>query len=184
MDWDAIAEALWRMHRDALAELCATGVRAAGVQWQILVEMRYAGQGASLSVDFPYRELDQSFQPELEERFRRRYGEVFGGILPAGTPEVVTWRVAATSEQDVRRFVWPDGPSATGRAALKGRRTILCPDTGEVVEVPVYGRYALQVGTRLQAPLVLEEEESTIVVPIEAEVLVLDDLSVLVWLEA
>jgi N-methylhydantoinase A len=50
--------------------------------------------------------------------------------------------------------------------------------------VPVYDRYVLAPGTRLRGPVILEESESTIVVPIAAEVEVLSDLSVLIHLGA
>ena len=51
-----------------------------------------------------------------------------------------------------------------------------------MTDVPVYDRYALGGGTRLRGPVILEESESTIVVPIEADVEVLGDLSVLIHL--
>ena len=47
----------------------------------------------------------------------------------------------------------------------------------------VYGRYALPAGTVLRGPAIVEERESTLVVPVPATITVLDDLSVLVELE-
>jgi N-methylhydantoinase A len=52
-----------------------------------------------------------------------------------------------------------------------------------MVEVEVHDRYSLPPGARLTAPVVLEERESTLVVPVPGVVTVQDDLSVLVELE-
>ena len=143
--------------------------------------MRYVGQGANLTVSFPWRSADPAFATELDAAFRKAYETNYGGVLPAGTLEVVTWRVVGATDQDIKRFVWPEG-SETSEAKPKARRAIFCTQTDRMTEVPVYDRYALGGGTRLRGPVILEESESTIVVPIEADVEVLDDLSVLIHL--
>ena len=123
---------------------------------------------------------------QLDAAFRKAYQTNYGGVLPAGTLEVVTWRVVGATDQDIKRFVWPGGVTseATARPEPKARRAIFCTQTDSMSKVPVYDRYALGGGTRLRGPVILEEQESTIVVPIEADVEVLDDLSVLIHLGA
>jgi N-methylhydantoinase A len=44
--------------------------------------------------------------------------------------------------------------------------------------VPVYDRYSLKPGSRLAGPVVLEERESTLVVPVAADLKVLPDYTV------
>ena len=44
--------------------------------------------------------------------------------------------------------------------------------------VPVYDRYSLKPGTRLKGPVILEERESTLVVPVASDVRVLPDYTV------
>lgn len=65
----------------------------------------------------------------------------------------------------------------------KAPRPIFCTRLNRMAEVAVYDRYSLPAGTRLRGPLVLEESESTIVVPVEADVEVLKDMSILVQLD-
>ena len=147
--------------------------------------MRYVGQGANLTVSFPLRSVEPAFASELDAAFRKAYEINYGGVLPAGSLEVVTWRIVGATHQDIKRFVWPSasgGSQEKPKAKPKARRTIFCTRAGSMAEVPVYDRYALRGGTRLRGPLVLEEEESTIVVPVEADVEVLEDLSVLIHL--
>lgn len=57
-------------------------------------------------------------------------------------------------------------------------------DSDSFDEVAVYQRYALPAGSRLEGPLIIEEAESTIVVPRAAQVEVLENLNVLVHLES
>jgi N-methylhydantoinase A len=181
VDWPEVDATLSDLRRDAEQELKSALTRPADVAWQILVEMRYVGQGANLTVSFPWRNADPAFATELDAAFRKTYETNYGGVLPAGRLEVVTWRVVGATDQDIKRFVWPSG-SGTSEATPKARRAIFCTQTDRMTEVPVYDRYALGGGTRLRGPVILEESESTIVVPIEADVEVLSDLSVLVRL--
>ena len=183
VDWLEVDATLSDLRRDAEQELKSALTRPADVAWQILVEMRYVGQGANLTVSFPWRSAGPAFATELDAAFRKTYETNYGGVLPAGRLEVVTWRVVGATDQDIKRFVWPSG-SATSEARPKARRAIFCTQADRMTEVPVYDRYALGGGTRLRGPVILEESESTIVVPIEADVEVLSDLSVLIHLGA
>jgi N-methylhydantoinase A len=195
IDWPQIQATLSGLKHDAEQELKSVLTSPADVTWQILVEMRYVGQGANLTVSFPWRSVEAAFTAELDAAFRKAYETNYGGVLPAGSLEVVTWRIVGATQRDIKRFVWPAGsetseakpkakPEAKPKAKPKAHREIFCTQAGRMTEVPVYDRYLLSGGTRLRGPLVLEEAESTIVVPIEAEVEVLDDLSVLIHLGA
>jgi N-methylhydantoinase A len=181
VDWQEIKATLSDLKRDAEQELKSALTVPADTNWQTLVEMRYVGQGANLTVSFPWRSVEPAFATELDTAFREAYETNYGGVLPAGSLEVVTWRIVGATHQDIKRFVWPAG-SETSEARPKAHRTIFCTQAARMTEVPVYDRYALASGTRLRGPLILEESESTIVVPIEAEVEVLADLSVLIQL--
>ncbi|RZN35806.1 hydantoinase/oxoprolinase family protein [Bradyrhizobium sp. Leo121] len=183
IDWAELARVLAGLKVDAEAELSAAAPRDAEVDWQLLVEMRYAGQGANLTVAFPFRNPDAAFRADLVDAFQRKYQENYGGLLPSGTPETVTWRVVGATRQDVRHFVWPTKQDRGGAARPKARRVIFRTETDTFEEVPVYERYAVPAGCCLEGPLILEEEESTIVVPMAARVEILKNLSVLVHLE-
>jgi N-methylhydantoinase A len=60
---------------------------------------------------------------------------------------------------------------------------IFLPIIRQFEEAPVYQRYALAPGTVLRAPLLLEERESTIAVPVPANVTVLPDRTILIDLD-
>lgn len=57
-------------------------------------------------------------------------------------------------------------------SALKGRRPVYSVLSRRFVDTPVYDRYRLGIDTDLQGPAVVEERESTVVVPEGARVTV------------
>jgi len=61
---------------------------------------------------------------------------------------------------------------------LRGKREIYLPLKRKFQTVPVYERYSLKPGSRIRGPLILEERESTLVVPIAADVKILADYTV------
>jgi len=183
LDLADVAKTLSELRTDAEGALATVSLSGKDVGWELLIEMRYVGQGSNIIVSFPYRDIDSQFRTQLTQAFHDKYRQSYGGVVPAGKLEVVTWRVVGSSEQSVRHFIWPDAPGEVDMTKTKLRR-IFCPETETFVDAPIYNRYALAAGTSLRGPLVLEEEQSTIVVPVEADVEVLENRSIVVRLGA
>jgi N-methylhydantoinase A len=177
VDWSDVARRVGALKQEAMTELAAVGVAAAGVDWQIGAEMRYDGQGYIVSVQAPYRGPADITHERLLESFEQQYRKLYGGLVQDATPEVMTWRLSATAHADTVRFEWGDDRTGPTQAA-RGDRSIYLPGKRANRQAPVYDRYALAAGTFLSGPLILEERESTIVVAVAAEVRILDDLTV------
>ena len=67
------------------------------------VDMRYLGQAHELTIPAPDGPLDGSWLAELEDRFRARYGVVYGSVH-GGAVELVSFRVRvvqAVSQPDI-----------------------------------------------------------------------------------
>ncbi len=187
--WGEVARALARMHADASKELASAGASAgpsARIGWFLNVEMRYVGQGHNVVVTLPYRKAkaNASLAAVLTKAFETRYRHLYGQIVPEGVLQVITWRLTGRSPVRNRSFVWGDARAKkVARVAPTGQRQIYLPTKRRYAAAPVYDRYALPPGTKLKGPLVLEERESTLVVPIRADVTVLKDLTVSVVLK-
>jgi N-methylhydantoinase A len=125
------------------------------------VDLRYVGQGYELTV--PYESAAAARQA-FEELYTRRYG-----MASPGEPvEATTWRLTAVGRQapvELPRFE----PGAMPEPA---RRRAWFPESEGWTETAVYRRDALPAGARLQGPAIVEERESTTVLPpdMEAEV--------------
>jgi len=184
IDWTEAARVLDAMHADAAQELASAGASGRRIDWYLNVEMRYVGQGHNVTATLPWRRLSKALGAELVKAFESRYLHLYGQLVPDGVLEVITWRLTGRSQMQHRGFAWGDARVRHGgKIAPTGRRRIWLTTKRRFAPAPVYDRYALPPGTRLPGPVVLEERESTLVVPIAAEVRVLPDLTVSVELK-
>ena len=74
---------------------------------------------------------------------------------------------------------WGDA-RVSAKPVMRGKRSIYLPLRHKFQPVPVYDRYSLKPGTRIAGPVILEERESTLVVPVAASVKILADYTVAV----
>ena len=176
IDWERVARVYRELRDDAEDELASAGA-AAGLQWWIGAEMRYAGQGHNVAVSLPWRKVTAATEVALIREFERRYRQLYGHLVPGAAPQVITWRLTGRSRVKSHAFTWGDA-RVSARPVLRGRRPIWLPLKNRYGPVAVYDRYSLKPGTRLSGPVVLEERESTLVVPVPADVRVLADYTV------
>lgn len=178
LDLDGLKERIAGARAEIASEILASGAAEEAITWHFLVEMRYLGQGANVDVA-----LDPARVPTrdvLIERFLAEYTAVFGRSVPGGIPEVVTWRVWGVAGQAVRRFVLGNASAVQGAPS---RRKLHVPAENALVEVDVHQRSALVSGSRLRAPCVVAERESTLVISHAADVSVLSDGTIEVLLD-
>ncbi|MEI2416466.1 hydantoinase/oxoprolinase family protein [Orrella sp. JC864] len=174
--WQEVNERLAALHGQIAGELRSAGADEQALEWNIGVEMRYDGQGDSVSVALPWQVFGEDADAAVRGAFESRYRELYGRLVPGARVQALTWRLTGRSRDSVRSFRWSGRQGAA--AEPKARRDIYLPLRQAFGTVDVYERYALPPGTRLQGPLVLEERESTLVVPVRADVQVLADLTV------
>ncbi|MDO8299361.1 hydantoinase/oxoprolinase family protein [Lacisediminimonas sp.] len=179
-DWPQVAAALEQLKREAQAELETAG--ASDVEWRIGAEMRYYGQGAEVPVSIPFEAVSASTGATILASFEEQYQKLYGRTVPGARPQVMTWRLTGRAESRGHHFAWGDDRVKTS-AALRGSRNIYLPLKKEYGPANVYDRYCVQPGQVLQGPLILEERESTIVVPVKSEVTILPDLTVSVLIK-
>jgi len=128
------------------------------------VDARYLGQGYELSVALPPGELTEDDMMRLREDFDRAYAARYGYGSPAEHVEIVNWRLSAVGAG--RRLELPRyDRRGSIDAALIGRRPAYFPEKGGYVETPIYDRDRLFAGAELHGPAVVEERESTTVLP-------------------
>jgi N-methylhydantoinase A len=182
IDWKRVAKVYRELRQDAESELASAGAREVALKWWIGAEMRYAGQGHNVSVTLPWHSIGTASAGRLMKEFEKRYRQLYGHLVPNAAPQVITWRLTGRSVVKSHRFTWGDA-RATQKALMRGKREIYLPLRRKYAPVPVYERYSLKPGTRLQGPLILEERESTLVVPVASSVRVLPDYTVSVDLK-
>jgi N-methylhydantoinase A len=127
-------------------------------------DARYAGQGYELSVALPSGELGPEDMNRFRAEFDRAYAARYGYGSPAERVEIVNWRLSAIGAG--RRLELPRySRHGSVDAAVLGKRRAFFPEKGGYVETPIYDRDRLFAGAELNGPAIIEERESTTVLP-------------------
>ena len=162
IDFDEVNGIVERLRAEGRDLLRAEGFDDARRQIVTQVDMKYVGQTSELTVAMPR----PSFDPEVLEELGAVYGveheRTYGyraddplqlvgvRVIARGLPE------ASRVPERMRMVGLPDAPAAADREVYFTRRK-------EWIRTPVVGRAG--VGSRAPGPLVVEEYDSTTVVP-------------------
>jgi N-methylhydantoinase A len=147
------------LEAEAHERLSAEGVKDDEMHLQRLLDMRYLGQWRSMSipVDSPL-DLDGAValfhaEHEREHNYRR----------DRATVEIYRLNVRATGvtpKAELRRH----DATANG-AGPRDTRPVVFDGSAEAVETPVFARAALPAGTAIEGPAVIDQLDSTTLVP-------------------
>ncbi|MEK7714853.1 MAG: hydantoinase/oxoprolinase family protein, partial [candidate division NC10 bacterium] len=77
--------------------------------------------------------------------------------------EIVTWKLSAVGGSPQIALAKASGKSSA--AVPKGTRRAYFPEARGYVDTPVYDRYTLAAGMRIEGPAIVVERESTTVLP-------------------
>ncbi|PYO02611.1 MAG: methylhydantoinase [Candidatus Rokuibacteriota bacterium] len=130
-------------------------------------DARYVGQGYELTVPVPAGAIDAEKLSRVRRSFDEVYAARYGYANPSEPVEIVTWKLSATGQTSpitLRQAQFSE-EDAEGSRARKGTRRAWFPETGGWTETPVYDRYRLTSGMSLRGPAIVEERESTTVLP-------------------
>ncbi|HEU4368856.1 MAG TPA: hydantoinase/oxoprolinase family protein [Methylomirabilota bacterium] len=127
------------------------------------VDARYAGQGYELTVPVPAGPLDAAALARVRAAFDEIYAARYGYAQPAEPVEAVTWKLSAIG--GTPRVTLPKAATSPAAGVVKGRRRAYFPEAGGWVDCPVHDRYGLAAGMQLAGPAIVEERESTSVLP-------------------
>jgi N-methylhydantoinase A len=127
------------------------------------VDARYVGQGYELTVPVPGGTLDPASLARVRASFDEIYAARYGYAQPDAPVEVVTWKLSAIG--GAPRVTLAKAATTSEASPLKGRRRAYFPETGGWIDCPIYDRYHLAAGLTIAGPAIVEERESTSVLP-------------------
>jgi N-methylhydantoinase A len=151
-----LQQADWALVNACRGVLAGADARMDGLEVRRHADMRYVGQGFEIPVPLPDGVLDGGHIAAVEEAFRAAYLQRFGRVVRDVALEVVNWRVTAQLPERGLTLAY----AQVDTPPLRGHRPVHFPGFG-TVSTPVYDRYALQPGTVLPGPAVIEERESS-----------------------
>lgn len=163
LEWEPVNGFLENMEREGRDILGAVGLRDDRIQVSRSCDMRYHGQGFEVRVPLPPGRLGGARVEDLHRAFEERYRELYGRTVPDIDVEVMNWRVTLRGPRPELSMYSRAGASRSVEEALKGSRRAYFPEAGGFLEVPVFERHHLPVGSAIEGPAIVEERESTLV---------------------
>jgi N-methylhydantoinase A len=159
-DLAPMQRALNEMRNDLRHRVREEGFDPATAEFEQFADLRYRGQSSELTVPMPERSLDAAALRAIEERFEQEFERTYGHRGDTKAFELVTVRLVMR----VPRVVEHGTDWAPERAAADARRAVYFgPEHGQV-ETAVLSRQSLGRAPRA-GPLLIQEYDTTIVVP-------------------
>jgi N-methylhydantoinase A len=160
LDWPRVDALFAEMIDEASGALVEAGCPRSDVRLVFGADLRYFGQQNEVAVTFAGDPRASRDAGAIHSAFEQAYAAQYG-FNPSHVPvEIVTWRLTALGP------AVPFHPAATLPAkpgAPKGERPVHLWRSGQAV--PVFDRNALAAGQALRGPAIVEERETTIVIP-------------------
>jgi len=136
-----------------------------GVVVEASADMRFAGQRSEVNVPLRRIALPASPASAIDRDFRAVYRARYGRDVPEVKPEFVNLRVTVRGPSHAGRLR-PPVPRREARVpGPSSRRPMFFEPRRGFVDCPAYGRAALVKGQRITGPAVVEDRDSTAVVP-------------------
>jgi N-methylhydantoinase A len=160
LDWGDVDRLLGEMNGEGLAALDEAGCPAETVTLIFGADLRYFGQQNEVTITFDHDPRAGRDAEMIRRIFETAYHAQYG-VNPSHVPiEIVSWRLTVRGP-DIA--VHGSGTLPGSRGEPKYRRTILLwPDLGPTA---IYDRTSLAAGQTIAGPAIVEERETTIVIP-------------------
>jgi N-methylhydantoinase A len=161
----AMDEIIAGLRRRCDAWFAEEGIAMAARCVALTVDMRYAGQNYELSVPLPDGRVTAAAIDGLAAGFAVAHQRLYGFVAEGEPMQLVTFRAEATGV--VRKADFRPAPDAGAdpSQAEFGRRDVWLREAGGFVGCPRYDRDRLAAGNRVDGPAIVEQMDSTTLVP-------------------
>jgi N-methylhydantoinase A len=160
VDPDELEAEFAKLESEAHERLHAEDVPEEQMSIQRLIDMRYLGQWRSLTIPVDAPVDLQAAVARFHAEHQREYNYRRDGA-PVEIYRLNVRAVGVTPKPDLKAR----GANGSVVPGTQGARLVCFDELDEPVETPVYLRSDLQVGTRLTGPAIIEQLDSTTVVP-------------------
>jgi N-methylhydantoinase A len=169
VDWDSVNMRLAALEKEGRRNLAEAGM-SDGVTPRASADMRYLSQRYEVNVPLPAGPLGPQLLEGLHEAFYAAYRQHYGREIREVPVETVSWRLTVSGPYPQLAVAWPTQDGAGGGPAESGRRPVVFPGRDDPLDCPVYARDRLVPGVAISGPAIIEDHESTAVIPPSASV--------------
>jgi 5-oxoprolinase (ATP-hydrolysing) len=158
---------LKKLEEECLTKLKASGIKMKDIEVQRFAEMRLSGQIHDITISLPNRFLDIKVIPLIEKKFTDEYTKLYTHLFDGAKIQIINWLIICKSKKPVinNRLIF----HKTVKNYKKGILKAYFPENGGLLKTSVYDRYSLPQGRKFKGPAIIQEIESTIVIPPDSE---------------
>ena len=140
------------------------GVAEADVRIVREIAMCYVGQSYQLRIPVPER-IDGDTWRVMTDAFNRRHAEAYGFANEREPAQFVNLRLIGIGRVERPRLRELEEGTGSAERELKGRRQVHFSEAEGPLDCALYDRDALLAGDRLEGPAIVEQMDTTTVVP-------------------
>lgn len=150
------------MKAECLSRLPST-INREDLKYECSVDMRYLGQGYDINVVVGVDDQESDVISAIQEDFEQAYTKLYGRVFSGKPLEIMNFRLSASAMRSVPEVTAVnDGAKGTG---LRGTRSAFCPARQAWTEFSVHRREQIEPGLEFDGPAIVEENESTTIIP-------------------
>lgn len=128
-------------------------------------DMKYIDQAHDINVPLPTKSFGPDDFREIQQHFTEQYERTYGYSDPEESIEGVTWKVTVRAPTTSLKATEPNHSATSADDAWKGTREAYFDRTDGFTECDIYDREHLGLDTKIEGPAIIEETNSTTVLP-------------------
>lgn len=148
------------------AWFASEGIAPEARQVTLTVDVRYAGQNYEIPVILPEGPITQATFEAIRAGFLAAHKQLYGFIAEGEPMQLVTFRAAAAGLVQKAEFAPQPLEGADASAAITGARPVWMVEAGDFVEAKLYDRALLKAGNVVAGPAIIDQMDTTTVVPL------------------
>ncbi|MBW9089617.1 hydantoinase/oxoprolinase family protein [Rhizobium wenxiniae] len=164
---DGIGEIYAALEAKAYAWFDSEGIAPQAQQISRTVDVRYAGQNYEISVPVPAGAVTTATFAAIEEAFLNAHRQLYGFIAEGEPVQMVTFRLAASGLVEKAQFQPAEIEGPDSSAAITGSREVWMMEAGGFVTATLYDRAKLKAGNVVHGPAIIDQMDTTSVVPMD-----------------
>ncbi|HVI27918.1 hydantoinase/oxoprolinase family protein [Hansschlegelia sp.] len=160
VDIAEVEQTFQALEREGRERLKMEGVTEDRMVFQRKIDMRYLGQWRALSISLsaPVTSLDEAIAT-----FHHEHGREHNYSRPGAPVEIYRLSVIATGVTAKAKFA--EFEPVDAKPEPSGARMVRFDELPEAVETPVYDRTDLRAGMKVAGPAMIDQLDSTVIVP-------------------
>ncbi len=157
------------LKKEAAGEIEKLGFKGDEIQILYFIDIRYTGQAHEVVLELPQvmieKGLDQDSLIRIEEMFHERHKALFGHASYESAVEFITLSVTAIGPIEKEDMYEIEEGSEDPGQAMKGIRQVFFEEFDGYGDCKTYDRYSLKANNVIQGPAIVEQMDTTIVIP-------------------